>query len=358
MSKYAGIHLSELGRSALRLCSECQYFYIIRRQVCTSRASRNRSGQENPEANRNNKQGNEETGRSSSFHQTYHRRSYERKRTDYEKGRDHGQGKSARTISFMANPSTTHYQRLNIDSSAGIDSIKSAYYSLSKQYHPDIVGKDNPDAVENFRLITDAYDTLSNPKTKAEYDQQIQLDTETALDPAYSSWKPQDYDEQNQETIYRMREAQRIFQSKQDEALAREKERNPNKFRSGVFRQDIDEVDINFERLENQIRYMDMSSNTRVSSNVFQRSDSNDFYRAHLYGTLLRRREELREHTQDPGSGPSDDFVWISLATLVGTLVFVALTAANAIYDFDIAALLDRRLQQKATKDIEVKPEH
>ena len=46
--------------------------------------------------------------------------------------------------------------------------IKSAYRKLAKQYHPDV--NDSPDAAEQFREITEAYDTLTDPDRRRRYD--------------------------------------------------------------------------------------------------------------------------------------------------------------------------------------------
>jgi molecular chaperone DnaJ len=63
-----------------------------------------------------------------------------------------------------------YYQVLGVDRSAGERDIKRAYRRLAQQYHPD----NNPDdanAETRFRDVTEAYDVLSDPKVRAEYDQ-------------------------------------------------------------------------------------------------------------------------------------------------------------------------------------------
>ena len=50
--------------------------------------------------------------------------------------------------------------------------IKSAFYDLSKKHHPDL----NPDvesASADFQLLAAAYEVLSNPQTRKEYDQEL-----------------------------------------------------------------------------------------------------------------------------------------------------------------------------------------
>ena len=49
--------------------------------------------------------------------------------------------------------------------------IKNAYYRLAQLYHPDKVDSDvNYETHENFLLISEAYDVLSNPDLKILYD--------------------------------------------------------------------------------------------------------------------------------------------------------------------------------------------
>lgn len=342
------LELSQPNLKGLQTAQSELHFF---RRLCTSRILRDTSEREGQETrNDTGSTGDDESSTSSSFHQSYHRRSYERKRTDYQKAT--GSGTGSRPISYMASPSTTHYQRLNIEPSAGIEAIKSAYYSLSKQYHPDIVGKNNPDAVENFRLITDAYDTLSDPKSKAEYDKQVLPDMESPLEPAYSSWRPKGYGDQDRETIYRMQEAHRIFQNKQDEALAREKERNPNKFRAGSFkRHDNDDSDL--ERVANQLRSM---AERKKSHGAFQEDGSDNFYRVHLYSTVIRRQDDLRARRDF--ANLRNDSPWMPLVFVISFSVLLMATAFDLVYEFDFAAILDRKLGVTFTKETDVKSEN
>lgn len=61
------------------------------------------------------------------------------------------------------------YARLRLTAAATQPEIKSAYYRLSKLYHPD-KNKDCPKATIQFRNITEAYEVLSNPQSKVAYD--------------------------------------------------------------------------------------------------------------------------------------------------------------------------------------------
>lgn len=61
-----------------------------------------------------------------------------------------------------------YYEVLGVSRDASQDEIKKAYRSLAKKYHPDV--STDPNATEKFAEIQVAYDCLSNPEKKANYD--------------------------------------------------------------------------------------------------------------------------------------------------------------------------------------------
>lgn len=61
-----------------------------------------------------------------------------------------------------------YYEVLGIDKSADQDTIKKAYRTLAKKYHPDI--NKAPEAVEKFKEVQEAYEILSDESKKSLYD--------------------------------------------------------------------------------------------------------------------------------------------------------------------------------------------
>jgi molecular chaperone DnaJ len=62
-----------------------------------------------------------------------------------------------------------YYEVLGVSRDASPEEIKKAYRKLARKYHPD-ANKDDKDAAEKFKEITEAYDILSNEEKRASYD--------------------------------------------------------------------------------------------------------------------------------------------------------------------------------------------
>jgi molecular chaperone DnaJ len=61
-----------------------------------------------------------------------------------------------------------HYEVLGVARDASPDEIKKAYRRLARELHPDV--NPSPEASERFKLVTHAYDVLSDPQQRQQYD--------------------------------------------------------------------------------------------------------------------------------------------------------------------------------------------
>jgi molecular chaperone DnaJ len=64
---------------------------------------------------------------------------------------------------------TDYYEVLGVARTAADDDIKRAYRSLARKFHPD-VAKDKTTAENKFKEINEAYEVLSDPQKRANYD--------------------------------------------------------------------------------------------------------------------------------------------------------------------------------------------
>ncbi len=60
-----------------------------------------------------------------------------------------------------------YYEILEVEVDCSATEIKSAYRKLARKYHPDV--NKEPDAIDKFKMITKAYETLSDEKERQRY---------------------------------------------------------------------------------------------------------------------------------------------------------------------------------------------
>lgn len=87
-----------------------------------------------------------------------------------------------------------HYESLGIASNSTQSEVKSAYYKLSMQHHPD-KNQGNEESLQKFRDISEAYEVLSNVSTRKLYDRGLYINKD----------QPHEYDKPTVNKFYKSR---------------------------------------------------------------------------------------------------------------------------------------------------------
>ena len=66
-----------------------------------------------------------------------------------------------------------YYDILEVSHNASPEVIQNAYKTLAKKYHPDVYQGDKSFAEEQMKQINEAYEVLSDPQKRMEYDRRI-----------------------------------------------------------------------------------------------------------------------------------------------------------------------------------------
>lgn len=81
-------------------------------------------------------------------------------------------------MQIKMNKIITHYDILQVSYQASPSVIRAAFKALSQKWHPDKHQGTNEVAKQKFQKIKQAYDILSNPESRQEYDRRIKtIDT-------------------------------------------------------------------------------------------------------------------------------------------------------------------------------------
>jgi molecular chaperone DnaJ len=74
----------------------------------------------------------------------------------------------------------TYYMILGVSSTESSRGIRAAYRDLAKKLHPDVAGEQ---ATRAFREITEAYDVLSDPQRRRDYNDGLERTSEAEVGP-------------------------------------------------------------------------------------------------------------------------------------------------------------------------------
>jgi hypothetical protein len=97
-------------------------------------------------------------------------------------------------VRIRPNRSSTHYENLKVSEKAPVEVIKAAYRVLSMRWHPD-KNPGDPQAVRMMRVLNEAYEVLSDPVRRQEYDASLPSSRPASITSARnpspaSAWSP------------------------------------------------------------------------------------------------------------------------------------------------------------------------
>jgi DnaJ-class molecular chaperone len=80
-----------------------------------------------------------------------------------------------------------YYQTLGVNQTVTPDNLKKAYRNLAKKWHPDKHSAENKQQAENvFKKLSEAFDVLSDPSKRSEYDMRLGMGIDSTGDQRQS----------------------------------------------------------------------------------------------------------------------------------------------------------------------------
>ncbi|KAJ9436249.1 Chaperone protein DnaJ [Diplonema papillatum] len=108
--------------------------------------------------------------------------------TNFFFGDDNAPRKKATAPSKMMQALMNYYEVLGVAETAAPDEIRQQYKAKSLKFHPDRNPNLHEDDEHMFKLITKAYETLSDPTMKAQYDIEVQANRGQRQPAAQGNW--------------------------------------------------------------------------------------------------------------------------------------------------------------------------
>ncbi len=106
-----------------------------------------------------------------------------------------------------------YYEILEINKNASKEIIDKAYRVLAKKYHPDLQeGDAKKECEEKLKEINEAYETLSDPEKRSEYDQTLQSST-ISQEEYENLYRQKEYMKQKMQEMQQDQTANQQYQS-------------------------------------------------------------------------------------------------------------------------------------------------
>ena len=102
----------------------------------------------------------------------------------------------------------THYDNLHISEKASPEVVRAAYKALAQKWHPDKHPDHREKAERYFKIINNAFDVLSDPKSRAMYDAWLSAQRDTAPRQPEPKPKPEPAQEKPQQSRHQQNMAE------------------------------------------------------------------------------------------------------------------------------------------------------